>query len=127
MQDNRSGKVYMTAKIHLLNSFTLIIFGIWGYLVGGSFTALIPFSFGLILLFLYKGVKSEDKVIAHIAVMLTFIILIALIVQPLKVALSTGDSGRIFRSSVMVLTSALAMISFILSFMRARRSKRIDN
>ena len=117
----------MTAKIHLLNSFTLIVFGIWGYLVGGSFTALIPFSFGLILLFLYKGVKSEDKVIAHIAVMLTFIILIALIVQPLKVALSTGDSGRIFRSSVMVLTSALAMISFILSFMRARRSKRIDN
>tara|TARA_B100000925_G_C21973696_1_gene459081 strand:- start:680 stop:1033 length:354 start_codon:yes stop_codon:yes gene_type:complete len=117
----------MTAKIHLLNSFTLIVFGIWGYLVGGSFTALIPFSFGLILLFLYKGVKSEDKVIAHIAVMLTFIILIAIIAQPLKVALSAGDSGRIFRSSVMVLTSALAMISFILSFIRARRIKRIDN
>lgn len=113
----------MTAKIHLLNSFALIVFGIWGYLAGGSFTALIPFSFGLILLFLYKGVKSEDKVIAHIAVILTFIILIALIVQPLKVALSTGDPGRIFRSSVMVLTSALAMISFILSFIRARRGK----
>ena len=117
----------MTAKIHLLNSFTLIIFGIWGYLVGGSFTALIPFIFGLILLFLFRGVKNEDKVLAHIAVMLTFIILIALIVQPLKVALSSGDPGKIFRSSVMVLTSALAMISFILSFMRARRSKRIDN
>ena len=116
----------MTAKFHLLNSFTLIVFGIWGYLVGGSFTALIPFSFGLILLFLYKGVKSDDKVIAHIAVML-IIILIALIVQPLKVALSSGDPGRIFRSSVMVLTSALAMISFILSFIKARRSKRIDN
>ena len=127
MREGVIEKVYMTAKIHLLNSFTLIVFGIWGYLVGGSFTALIPFSFGLILLFLYKGVKSEDKVIAHIAVMLTFIILIAIIAQPLKVALSTGDSGRIFRSSVMVLTSALALISFILSFIRARRIKRIDN
>ena len=127
MREGVIEKVYMTAKIHLLNSFTLIVFGIWGYLVGGSFTALIPFSFGLILLFLYKGVKNEDKVIAHIAVMLTFIILIAIIAQPLKVALSAGDSGRIFRSSVMVLTSALAMISFILSFIRARRIKRIDN
>ena len=113
----------MTAKIHLLNSFALIVFGIWGYLAGGSFTALIPFSFGLILLFLYKGVKNEDKVLAHIAVMLTFIILIALIVQPFKAALSSGDLGKIFRSSVMVLTSASAMISFILSFIRARRSK----
>ena len=113
----------MTAKIHLLNSFVLIVFGIWGYLAGGSFTALIPFSFGLILFFLYRGVKNEDKVLAHIAVMLTVIILIALIVQPLKVALSIGDPGRIFRSSVMVLTSTLAMISFILSFIRARRSK----
>ena len=113
----------MTAKIHLLNSFVLIVFGIWGYLGSGSFTALIPFIFGLILLFLYRGVKNEDKVLAHIAVILTFIILIALILQPLKIALSSGDSGRIFRSLVMVLTSASAMISLILSFIKARRSK----
>ena len=63
MPDNRLGKVYMTAKIHLLNSFTLIVFGIWGYLVGGSFTALIPFSFGLILLFLYKGLRVKTKLL----------------------------------------------------------------
>ena len=113
----------MTAKIHLLNSFVLIAFGIWGYLAGGSFTALIPFGFGLILLFLFRGVKNEDKIIAHIAVILTAIILIALIVQPLKVAIFSGDAGRIFRSSIMVLTSALAMISFIFSFIKARRSK----
>lgn len=113
----------MTAKIHLLNSFVLIIFGIWGYLAGGSFTALIPFSFGLILLFLYRGVKNEDKVLAHIVVILTAIILIALIAQPLKSALSSGEPEKIFRSSVMVLTSASAMISFILSFIKARKSK----
>ena len=113
----------MTAKIHLFNAYVLIVFGIWGYLVGGSFTALIPFIFGLILLFLFRGVKNEDKVLAHIAVTLTALILIALIAQPLKAALSSGDPGKIFRSSVMVLTSASAMISFILSFIKARRSK----
>ena len=114
----------MTAKIHLLNSVVLVVFGIWGYLVGRSFTALIPFIFGLILLFLYKGVKNEDKVLAHVAVILTFIILIALILQPLQAAFSSGDAGRIFRSSVMVLTSAFAMFSFILSFIKVRKSKK---
>ena len=114
----------MVAKIHLLNSFVLVVFGIWGYFVGGSFTALIPFVFGLILLLLYKGVKNEDKVLSHIAVMLTVIILIALIAQPLKAALSSGDAGRIFRSSMMVLTSALATTTFISSFIKARKSKQ---
>ena len=113
----------MTYKFHLINSIVLVVFGLWGYLVGGSFTALIPVFFGLVLLSLYKGVKNEAKVPAHLAVLLTIIILIALIVQPLQVALSSGNVGKILRSSVMIITSATSTIAFIVSFINVRRKK----
>ncbi|MEC7908577.1 MAG: hypothetical protein VYB95_04595, partial [Verrucomicrobiota bacterium] len=113
----------MTFKFHLINSIVLVVFGLWGYSVGGSFTALIPVFFGLVLLSLYKGVKNEAKVPAHLAVLLTIIILIALIVQPLQVALSSGNVGKILRSSVMIITSATSTIAFIVSFINVRRKK----
>ena len=114
----------MTAMFHLINSFVLIIFGLWGYTIGRSFTALIPVIFGVLLISLYKGVKNELKVPAHIAVLLTIIILIALILQPLQVALSSGDAGKIFRSSVMIITASLSIIAFIVSFINVRRGKK---
>lgn len=113
----------MTFKFHLINAIVLIIFGLWGYSVGRSFTALIPVFFGLILLSLYKGVKNEAKVPAHLAVLLTIIILIALIVQPLEAALSSGNVGKILRSSGMIITSALSTVAFIVSFINVRRKR----
>tara|TARA_B100000161_G_C33478285_1_gene381297 strand:+ start:30 stop:380 length:351 start_codon:yes stop_codon:yes gene_type:complete len=113
----------MTYKFHLINSIVLVVFGLWGYSVGGSFTALIPVFFGLVLLSLYKGVKNEAKVPAHLAVLLTIIILIALIAQPLQVALSSGNVGKILRSSVMIITSGISTIAFIASFINVRRKK----
>ncbi|MEM8776366.1 MAG: hypothetical protein AAGF53_15125, partial [Pseudomonadota bacterium] len=64
----------------LLNAIVLIIFSSWSYFASGmvSLTALIPAAFGLILLGCYSGVKVENKVIAHIAVLCTFIIFVAL-------------------------------------------------
>ena len=74
----------------LINSVVLIGFGLWGYLGSEtpSKTALIPVVFGALILSLYKGVKKEDKIVAHIAVLLTLLILGGL-VKPL-----TASIGR---------------------------------
>ena len=109
-------------KINLINSLVLIIFGLWGYLDTQSYTAFIPVGFGGILMFCNNGVKTENKIISHIAVLLTFIILIALIGMRLPKSIETGGAGLI-RVGVMILTSSISMLSFIMSFIKARRSK----
>ena len=73
----------------LINAIALISMGTWGYLDsdGGAVTALIPVIIGVILLLVYNGVKNENKIIAHIAVFLTLVTVIAIYVKPLKSAL----------------------------------------
>ena len=44
-----------------------------------AITALIPVIIGIILLLVNKGVKNENKALAHVAVLLTFLILLGLI------------------------------------------------
>ena len=46
-------------KANLINSFTLISFGLWGYFEVDSLTALIPVGFGVVLLLCYNGVKNQ--------------------------------------------------------------------
>jgi len=67
-------------KASLINAVTLIAMGAWGYFgsLTPSPTALIPVFIGVILMVLNNGIKYDNKVIAHIAVVLTFVILIAL-------------------------------------------------
>ena len=55
----------------------LIAIGLWGYLEVTSPTALIPVGFGAALILCSSGVRKENKVVAHIAVLLTLLILIA--------------------------------------------------
>ena len=62
------------SKANLINSVSLIGFGLWGYLEVTSPTALIPVGFGLVLLLCYNGVKNQNKIIAHVAVLLTLVI-----------------------------------------------------
>ena len=112
------------ALASMINAISLIILGAWGYFASsdGSFTALIPVVFGIALLAMNKGVKNENKVIAHIAVVLTFLILIGLI-KPLTSAIGDGRVAAIGRVSVMILTSIFAMIMFVKSFIDARKNK----
>ena len=68
----------------LLNAIILISMGLWGYFESESkaITALIPVIIGTILLLVNKGVKNENKALAHVAVLLTFLIMFGL-VKPL--------------------------------------------
>ena len=67
-----------STKANLLNSIILIVVGGWGYFDGDgkSMTALIPVMFGVVLLLCNNGIKNQNKLIAHLAVLITFICLI---------------------------------------------------
>ena len=109
-------------KLNLLNSLTLISIGFWGYLETNSITALIPVAFGFGLLLCNRGIKKENKIIAHVAVFLTLIMLLALLGMRLPKSISSGGPG-LYRVLLMIITSTLSMIGFIRSFIMARKNK----
>ena len=117
-----------TYQANLLNSLTLILMPLWAYLTfegtvekpDQSITAFIPLVLGVILLLCNTGLKKENKIIAHIAVLVTLIALIGL-TMPLKAAITDGRALSIVRVAIMLLTGLLAMITFVKSFIAARK------
>lgn len=108
----------------LINALILITFGLWAYFGSEtpSKTALIPSGFGIVILTFYKGIKKEDKIVAHVAVLLTLVILVALI-KPLTAAVGRGDSMAIVRVVVMLLSTAISLFAFIKSFVDVRKAR----
>jgi len=96
--------------------------GLWGYFEVVSPTALIPVVFGVILLLCTNGLKKQNKLIAHIAVLLTLFILLALIFMRLPKSLDSGGIGLI-RVIIMILTSIFSMVYFVKSFIANRKNK----
>jgi hypothetical protein len=111
--------------INLFNAIVLIILGSWAYLTSDtpSVSSLIPAMVGIILITITPGFKNGNRVLAHIAVGLTFVILIGL-VKPLTGAISRSDSLGIARVIIMIISSLIALTFFIKSFIEARRSSR---
>jgi hypothetical protein len=108
----------------LLNAIILIALSAWGYLSSDtpSPTALIPTVIGVLLLLCYSGVKNENKIIAHVAVVLTLLILVGLI-KPLTGAMGRDDMMAVARISVMLLSTAVALVLFIKSFIDAKKNR----
>ena len=77
----------------LVHAVALIGLGGFGYLSSEtpSVTALIPVVFGALLLAMNRGVKNENKAIAHVAVLLTLLIIVGL-VKPLTGAMGRGGT-----------------------------------
>ena len=115
-------KPFQTSAI---NAFSLILIGGYGYLQSEnpSTTALIPVITGIILILLNNGIKVENKIVAHIAVLLTFIMIFGL-VMPLLGSIKRSDTGAVIRVSIMLSTTVLAFIIFIKSFINARNNRK---
>ena len=111
-------------KFNLINSIALISMSAWGYIDTNSFTALIPAAFGLILLILGTMLTNEKlvKLSAHLLVLFTLLILLALTIQVLPGVIDRGGIGLI-RVILMISTSSIAMIVFIKSFIDNRKSR----
>ena len=120
-----------TYQANLINSLALILMPLWAYLTyegnlekpNQSITALIPLFLGVILFLCNNGVKKENKVIAHIAVVVTLIALLGLF-MPLKAAIAEDRTLSVIRVAIMLLTGMLAMITFIRSFIANRKGKQ---
>ncbi len=106
----------------LLNAIVLIAMGLWGYFATSSGTAFIPVGFGVALLLCNNGLRKENKTIAHIAVLLTTVILLALLGMRLPKALNAGGLSLV-RTILPILTGLLAMVAFIRSFRAVRKAK----
>ena len=113
------------SRTNLLNSISLITMGLWGYFELSSPTALIPVVFGIILFLCYFISNTNpglNKIVSHIAILLTFVILFALLGMRLPKSIDDGGLGLI-RVLVMIGTSSLAMMFFIKSFVDARKNR----
>ena len=107
----------------LVNGIVLIAMSAWAYLDSGkSFTALIPAAFGIVFLALSPGVKKQNKIIAHIVVVLALVVLVAL-VKPLTGTLDRESTVGTARVLAMMATSLLAMMFYVKSFIDARKAK----
>ena len=108
----------------LINAITLIAMSLWGYFSSEtpSMTALIPTIIGVLLLAINKGVKAENKMIAHVAVLLTLIILLGLL-QAFTGAMGRSDSAAMTRVGIMIATTVMAMVYFVKSFIDARKNR----
>lgn len=117
------------ASANLLNAIVLIAAGIIGYFFIGaadgsqSPTALIPAAFGVLFLLFHKGVAAGNKVISHIVVMLTLVLLVMCITRFVKTE-EWGAKKYLFLACV--LSNALAMVAFIKSFIDARRNRQLN-
>lgn len=107
---------------NLINALTLIIMGVWGYFATQSGTSFIPVGFGVALLACHPGVQKENKVIAHIAVVLTLLILLAMLGMRLPKAIDAGGISLV-RTILPIATGILAMVAFIQSFIAARKAR----
>lgn len=112
------------ANANLINAVALIAIGAWGAYATqlNSMTALIPVVGGVLLLLCQGGIKKENKLIAHVAVAITLILILGLI-RPFSSALSDGDTLGSIRTGIMILTGVLAMVAFIKSFRDARKAR----
>jgi len=111
------------SKANLINSISLILLGLWGYIDSSSTTALIPVIAGGILLANTNKIKEGNKLIAHLSVILTIVILVALIGMRLPKSIDQGGIG-LYRVIGMISTSSIAVLYFIKSFIDNRRSKK---
>lgn len=112
------------AFVTILNGIILVVFSLYGYLDSDtpSFTALIPAAFGLLFVLAYPFMKKDNKIVAHIVVVLTLVLIIALF-KPLTGAMGREDTMAIIRVGIMLACAVLAFIVYIRSFTLARSKK----
>jgi len=112
-------------QANIFNSAILIIMGLWGYFSSEnpSMTALIPVAFGVLFLLGTSPLKNDNKVVAHIIVLFTFLLVLMIIGKPLRSAIESGGSMKIFRSAAMIMSGIVAMIFYIKNFRDVRKAR----
>lgn len=114
------------STINFINGLILITAGLYGYfgITGStgaaSLTALIPTAFGLLLIVLGLFWNKAPKVIPHIVMVLTLLLLIMVFNRFLKIEIW---DARKYIFLICMISNALALFVFIRSFVMARIRK----
>ena len=115
-----------SSKANIINSISLILMGLWGFFDVSSPTALIPSIFGVLLFacfFISSKNQRLNKIFAHVAIVLTLVILLSLIGTRLPKSIDTGGIGLI-RVLIMVGTSLFSIVIFVKNFINIRKNKK---
>jgi exosortase/archaeosortase len=114
-------------QANLLNAIVLLVAGLYGYFMiltpegNRAITALIPAVFGLLFLVFQKGVAAENKIIGHVVVVLTFLLLIICSMRFLKIE-DWGAKKYLFLACIA--SNIIALVAFIGSFITARKNRK---
>lgn len=114
-------------QINIINATILVVLGAWGYLgsASPSPTSLIPVAFGVLFFALTPWFRKDNKVVAHVVVLLTFVLLFAL-AMPLKGSAARGNQEAVIRLSIMMISCTIAMFFYIKSFRDARKARELE-
>tara|TARA_Y100001968_G_scaffold330239_1_gene381519 strand:- start:8 stop:352 length:345 start_codon:yes stop_codon:yes gene_type:complete len=107
-------------KATLFTTIVLILVGMLSYFVKSSPTALIPVLFGVLMGVFYKLYDKNNKLFAHIIMILMLVVFIALF-MPLNKRIESHDMNGILRVGIMQLSALYSMVCFIVSFIKARK------
>ena len=112
-----------TYKTTIFGSIIILLISTWGVVeTSFSLTAFIPLVIAVLLLLCAKGVKEENKLIAHIAVLLALLCFLGLFMA-LKGTLERDSDIATYRVLAMIITSGIILASYINSFIQARRKR----
>jgi len=113
--------------VNLIYSSFLILTGITGFILrylesnDFQYTALIPSVYGIVLLSLSRGIKRENKIISHVAVLLTLILAVFTLVM---VIINSGDGFMVSRRGIilmLILISSFVVLGiYIIRFIRIK-------
>jgi hypothetical protein len=114
-------------QMNFLTGAILLGLGLWGYFSVGdggkpSPTALIPVVSGALFLLVTPLFKSGNKVVIHLIVLLTFLLIFGLGFAILG-RYKAGDMTAVARVATMTITCVVATVVYVKSFIDARRNR----
>ncbi len=111
-------------KPYTVNTFTAIVvigMSAWSYFGSDSPAALIPGIIGLVFLALSGPIKKENRVVAHIIALLTFLLLMSL--KSRTGALEHDNTASIVGVTLMMAVCLMAPANYARSFINVRRNR----